>query len=133
MSAIAAPAPATRPRMSAWTAFWALFGGGVIGLLVATIVLDPIQYYLGLDAAASRTFSVWQPYAPVSDPARLADLTTFAVVMLFCGLAARRISRTPESELRLSAAMAAVAAMALIAEETRSGGACSRCSRLRSP
>src|SRR5262249_54552095 len=52
--------------------------------------------------------------------ARLADLTTFVLVVLFCALAARRISRTPESELRLPAAMAAVAALALIAQETRS-------------
>ncbi|HXD68993.1 MAG TPA: hypothetical protein VN615_03970 [Gaiellales bacterium] len=120
MSAIAAGAPTARPRMSAWTAFWAFFGGGVIGVLAASAVTDPVNYYLGLDAGASRTSFVWQPFPPVGDPARLADLATFGLVVLFCGLAARRISRTPESELWLPAATAAVAAMALVAQETRS-------------
>lgn len=120
MSAIAAQAPTARPRMSAWTAFWALFGGGVIGVLAASAVTDPVTYYLGLDAGASRTSFIWQPFAPVDDPARLADLATFILVVLFCGLAARRISRTPESELWLPAAIAAVAAVALLAQETRS-------------
>ncbi|HKV68006.1 MAG TPA: hypothetical protein VJN72_07940 [Gaiellales bacterium] len=86
----------------------------------ATVVTDPVEYYLGLDAAASRTSFLWQPYPPVGVPARLGDLATFGVVVLFCGLAARRISRTPESELWLPAAMAAVAAMALLGQETRS-------------
>src|SRR6185312_14800464 len=120
MSAIAAGAPTGRPRMSAWTAFWALFGGGVIGVLAASVVTDPVDYYLGLDAGASRTSFIWQPFPPVGDAARLADLSTLALVVLCCGLAARRISRTPESELWLPAAMAAVAAMALLAQETRS-------------
>ena len=120
MSAIAAPAPTARPRMSAWTAFWALFGGGVIGLLAASLITDPVKYDLGLDAAASRTSFVWQPFPPVGGAARLADLATFTLVVLLCGLAARRISRTPESELRLPPALAAVAAMALLAQATRS-------------
>lgn len=120
MSAVAAPAPTARPRMPVWTAFWALFGGGVIGVLAASAVTDPVKYYLGLDAAASRTSFVWQPFPPVGDPARLADLATFTLVVLLCGLAARRISRTPESELWLPAAIAAVAAMGLLAQATRS-------------
>jgi hypothetical protein len=120
MSALAEPAPGERPRMSLWTAFWALFGGGVVGLLAATLVFDPVQYSLGLDAAAARTSFVWQPFPPIGDPARIADLATLAAAVLFCALAARRISRTPEAELSLPAAAAAVAALALIAQETRS-------------
>lgn len=106
--------------MSLWTAFWGLFGGGVVGLLAAMPVFDPVQFYLGLDAAAPRPVSVWQPFPPVGDPARLADLTSFAAVVVFCALAARRIARMPEAELSLPAAAAAVAAIALIAQETRS-------------
>jgi hypothetical protein len=106
--------------MSLWTAFWALFGGAIVGLLAATLVFDPVQVWLGLDAAAPRPVSVWQPFPPVGYPARVADLVTFAAAVLFCALAARRISHTPESELSLPAAAAAVAAVVLIAQETRS-------------
>jgi hypothetical protein len=106
--------------MSVWTAFWALFGGAVVGLLAATLVFDPVQFWLGLDAAAPRPVSVWDPFPPVGDPARIADLATSAAVVLFCALAARRISHTPESELTLPAAAAAVAGILLIAQETRS-------------
>jgi hypothetical protein len=120
MSALAAPAPARGTRMSLWTAFWALLGGGIVGLLAAALVFDPVQYALGLDAAARPAASVWQPFPPVGAPARAADLTTFAIGILFCGLAARRISRTPQAELSLPAAAAAVAAIALIAAATRS-------------
>jgi hypothetical protein len=106
--------------MSLWTAFWALFGGGVIGLLAAALVFDPVEYALGLQAARMRGFSVWQPFPPVGDPARLADLAMSAAVVLFCGLAARRISRTPEAEVWLPAASAAVAGILLLGQETRS-------------
>jgi hypothetical protein len=120
MSASAAPVPAPGVRMSAWTALWALFGGAVMGLLASSLVFDPIQHSLGLDAAAQRSLSVWQPFPPVGVPARIADLTTFAAVILFCGLAGRRISRTPEAELPVPAVTAAVAGIALLGQETRS-------------
>lgn len=120
MSALAAPAPTARARMSLWTAFWALLGGTVMGLFAGALVLDPVEFYLGLQAAAPGRLSLWHPFPPVDHAARLADLTTSAAVILFCGLAARRISRTPQAELWLPAASAAVAGILLLAQETRS-------------
>ena len=120
MSAVIAPSAATAPRrMSLWTAFWSLAGGGIVGSIAATPFESALRQALRLDPGG-RYSAVWSPFVPIDDWARAADLATLAVGVLACALCARRISRDETLELPLPAAAAAVAGIGVVAYVTHS-------------
>lgn len=105
--------------MSAWTAFWALGGGGLVGLIATSLGVDVIGALLRTETHGA-TGGVWRPFAATEAWAQIADLATLGAAFVICGLCVQRISRDEELELRLWPATAAVIAVAVAALLTHS-------------
>ncbi len=104
--------------MSVWTAFWALAGGGLVGLIATGLMLDGLRAGLRLEGVEDR--GVWNPFPPLDGWMRAADLVTLVGAVVVCGLCIQRISRSDATELRLWPGIAALAALFALGLFTRS-------------
>jgi len=104
--------------MSVWTAFWALGGGGLVGLIASGLALDGVRAAVRLDGL--QFGGVWGPFPPLDAWTRGADLAALAAALGVCGLCVQRISHSDEAELRFWPSTAAVTAVAALAYLTRS-------------
>jgi hypothetical protein len=118
MSVATAPPLSAAPRMSVWTTFWALGGGGLVGVIAASAGAAAVRAAFRLDGLSDG--AVWNPFPALDIWTRGADLVTLGAALVVCGLCVQRISRTAEMELRIWAGTAAVAVVALVSALTHS-------------